>query len=207
MCFSAQASFTASGLLSIIGLLTLKKTKYSKIYPLAIIPLLFGIQQALEGIVWITHGINTQSILNVMAMYGFLFFAFFFWPVWIPFALIKIESVAYRRNILYILLGVGLAISTGLIWSVIQHGVTSEIVCSHIKYAVEIPSTFHEWGAWVYCLATILPFFISSKKLAWIFGSLLCLSVAITLYFYAAFFTSVWCFFAALLSIALYKYI
>lgn len=207
MCFSAQASFGAAGVLSVIGLLSLKKVKRRRLYPFAVVPLLFAIQQVFEGIVWVTYQNPHQEVLNTIAMYGFLFFAFFFWPVWIPSALILIETQVKRRNILYALLGVGFAVSTGLVWSVVQHGAGAQISCSHIKYDVEIPHTFHEWGVWAYCLATVVPFFVSSKKLAWVFGLLVCGSVALTLYAYAAYFTSVWCFFAAVLSAAIYFYI
>jgi hypothetical protein len=204
MCFSAEVSFGASGILSVIGLLTLRKVKKGKLYPLAVIPLFFAIQQAFEGIVWVTFANPAQATLHTVAMYGFLFFAFFFWPVWIPFALLRIETHVTRRNILYGLLGAGIAIASGLVWSVFQLGVSAEVVCSHIKYAVEIPETFHQWGAWIYCLATILPFFVSSKKWAWFFGALLLGSVLLTLYAYTAYFTSVWCFFSAVLSMAIY---
>ena len=207
MCFSAQASFGAAALLSIIGLMCLRKVKNKNLYPFAMVPVFFAIQQAFEGIVWITHGQPTNALVNQLAMFAFLFFAFFFWPVWIPFSFAMIEKNKIRRNILYGLLGGGTAISSGLVYSVYQHGVSAQIHCNHIKYIVDIPGMFHHWGIWVYCLATILPFFVSSKKTAWLFVLALCGSVAITVYFYTAFFTSVWCFFAALLSAMVYMYL
>lgn len=207
MCFSAQASFVASGGLAILGMLSLKKVKRSNAYPFAVVPLLFAFQQACEGIVWLTLADPAYEALNNYAMYGFLFFAFFFWPIWIPYALITVETNTKRRNMLYGLLGIGFGISSALVWAVIQHGVAAEITCSHIKYAVEIPDTFHEWGVWIYTLATVVPFFVSNKRLAWIFGLLLLGSMLITAYAYTAYFTSVWCFFAALLSTAIYWYI
>lgn len=207
MCFSAQASFGAAALLSIIGLMSLRKVKHKKYYPFALVPIFFAIQQAFEGVVWITYNQPVNIWVNKFAMFAFLFFAFFFWPVWIPFAFVMIETKKERKNILYGLLGIGLAASSGLIWSVYQHGVSAQITCNHIKYIVDIPGTFHYWGGWVYCLATVLPFFVSSKKAAWMFGFALCASVAVSMYFYTAFFTSVWCFFAALLSVGVYAYL
>ncbi|MFT6765947.1 MAG: hypothetical protein ACJAZS_000843 [Alteromonas naphthalenivorans] len=207
MCFSAQASFGAAAALGIIGLLSLRKVKKAKIYPFAMIPIFFAIQQAFEGIVWITYNDPVNVYVNQLAMYAFLFFAFFFWPVWIPFAFAMIEPKKTRRNILYGLMGVGFAASSGLIWSVIQHGVSAQITCNHIRYIVDVPGNFHYWGGWIYCLATVLPFFVSSKKAAWLFGFVLCASVAISAYFFTAFFTSVWCFFAAMLSVMVYSYL
>lgn len=50
MCFSAQASFTASGLLLLIALYAFKRAQ-KKNSALAVLPLFFSIQQAFEGIV------------------------------------------------------------------------------------------------------------------------------------------------------------
>lgn len=207
MCFSATASFGAAGVLSIIGLLSLRKVKNKNLYPFAMVPLFFAIQQAFEGIVWITYDQPVNALVNKFAMFAFLFFAFFFWPVWIPFAFGMIETQKIRRNVLWGLMGVGAAVSSGLIYSVATLGVSAQISCNHIKYIVDTPGIFNQWGVWVYCAATIAPFFISSKRIAWLFGLALCGSVAVTLYFYTAFFTSVWCFFSALLSIGVYAYL
>lgn len=207
MCFSAPASFAAAGLLSVIGLLSLRKTKHKKYIPFAMVPLFFAMQQAFEGVVWLTYDQPVNAFVHQFSMYAFLFFAFFFWPVWIPFAFALIETKTDRRNLLYGLTGVGVAVSSGLIYSVAQLGVSAQITCNHVKYIVDIPGVFHEWGAWVYCVATIVPFFVSSKRMAWVFGLALCGSVAITVYFFTAFFTSVWCFLAALLSLGVYSYL
>jgi hypothetical protein len=54
MCFSASASFIAGGALTAVGVVTLKKTENKKEIPFAAIPLLFGIQQLIEGVIWLT---------------------------------------------------------------------------------------------------------------------------------------------------------
>ena len=54
MCFSATASLTAGGLLSLTGIATLKKAKDNKRNAFAAIPLIFGIQQITEGILWLS---------------------------------------------------------------------------------------------------------------------------------------------------------
>src|SRR5690242_9093334 len=53
MCFSVGASFTASGILAVIGGFALVRApKYYR--ALAAIPLLFALQQFAEGVVWMT---------------------------------------------------------------------------------------------------------------------------------------------------------
>ena len=49
MCFSATASFTVGVVLSVIGVVTIKMTRRKEEIPFAMIPLLFGIQQFIEG--------------------------------------------------------------------------------------------------------------------------------------------------------------
>jgi hypothetical protein len=53
MCFSAGASFGASAVLGAIGIVTLTKAKTTDQIPFASIPLLFAVQQAVEGTLWI----------------------------------------------------------------------------------------------------------------------------------------------------------
>src|SRR3989338_3560909 len=202
MCFSAQASFIASGVLATIGTLVLKKVIHKKrftLVPFAIVPMLFALQQAIEGFVWIfaTHSQYHEYLLP--ASYGFLFFAFFLWPIWIPFSLYSIETHAYRRNVLAVSLGIGATVSTGLAYLSWYFGIASSISCSHIAYAINLPEVPHAWALITYIFAPVMPFFISSKRKAHYFGILLIASILITLWFYCAWFTSVWCFFAALI--------
>ena len=54
MCFSATASFTAGTALSAVGGLTLRKSRGKAELPLALVPLIFGIQQLSEGVLWVS---------------------------------------------------------------------------------------------------------------------------------------------------------
>ena len=54
MCFSANASFGAGVVLTIIGVAAIKKVQHPSQILFASIPLLFAVQQISEGILWIT---------------------------------------------------------------------------------------------------------------------------------------------------------
>ncbi|KTD57119.1 hypothetical protein Lsai_1723 [Legionella sainthelensi] len=54
MCFSASASFTAAGVIAAVGICSLLKARTYPLFLFALTPLFFAVQQALEGIVWIT---------------------------------------------------------------------------------------------------------------------------------------------------------
>ena len=74
MCFSAEASFIASGGLAVAGGASLKVAKKEQRL-IALIPLLFAIQQAIEGMQWLYLYRGTSSL---KLAYAFLFFGFVF---------------------------------------------------------------------------------------------------------------------------------
>jgi hypothetical protein len=215
MCFSAQASFiTASGL-SILSLLSIKKVRDNKKIGLAATPLIFGLQQACEGFVWVTmQNGDTTSLLHKMGMYGFLFFAGTWWPMWIPLVLSIPEKIHKRRKTLLVLLVVG--VITGIIhfcaWTL--QTTSTEIVNHHINYPVEnypfsIQNKYIALGltyliALMYCTTTVLPLFVSSIRYTKLLGVILSIWLLVSYVFYSMAFPSVWCFFAAVSSIIIY---
>lgn len=203
MCFSAQASFLASVTLVTLGVCALKKAKSKATIPLALAPFFFGIQQASEGVVWITYNNPDYAIATTIATWIFMFFAYIFWPIWTPFTVLIFEKNMHRKHILFTLLGVGITVAASLAYTLFMSGVQPQINCSHIYYDVAMAKLFGYWGPFMYCIATIVPFFVSTKKHMALLGGTLFASVAITYWFYAAFFTSVWCFFTALLSLGI----
>lgn len=74
MCFGTEASFIAAGVLSTIGMMSLKLKKPKKYLPLALTPFIFAIQQAVIGVVWLSFG---SSYLQLFS-YFYLFIALFF---------------------------------------------------------------------------------------------------------------------------------
>lgn len=53
MCFSATASFTAGTALVAVGGLTVHRSRGKAELPLALVPMLFGVQQLTEGVLWL----------------------------------------------------------------------------------------------------------------------------------------------------------
>jgi hypothetical protein len=215
MCFSATASFTAAAGLSIVSLLSIKKAPTQKIIPLAISPLFFAAQQACEGIVWITlNAGDTTSILHMVGVYGFLFFAAFWWPFWIPIALYIPEKIHSRKKLLFaaILIGTLTGITMFISWVFYTTGAQS--FNHHIDYPVpnypfnianKHTAQLLSWLISIgYCITTIITFFISSIKKMWLMGIAIGLGFVAAYLFYIMAFSSVWCFFAAISSLILY---
>jgi len=215
MCFSAGASFATAGALSVVSLLSIQQVIHKKkLIPLALTPLFFGIQQACEGFVWITiNNGDTTSLLHIISMYSFLFFAGMFWPIWIPGALYYAEKAHKRKLLLGGLMCVGGIVSMLLLHYWILQTTGAKVINHHIDYpVVDYPNgtidamddtITHILNA-LYGAATIAPFFISSVPHMKILGSMIGISALIAYIFYLVAFPSVWCFFAAVCSLVLY---
>ncbi len=54
MCFSASVSFAASALLGGSGIVAIKKSESPRMLAFASLPIIFGVQQLTEGILWLT---------------------------------------------------------------------------------------------------------------------------------------------------------
>ena len=99
MCLSATVSFTASALLTTGGVGIIAKAVRSnwRYLPIGLMPLFAGIQQFSEGFVWV--GINAgDHATMVWGAMGFIFFTWFMWPFWIPFAVWVLEPPDSRRR-------------------------------------------------------------------------------------------------------------
>ena len=195
MCFSAAASFTASAVLGALGALAIQRVKNPAYYLFASVPLFFGIQQACEGYVWLT-GSRVAGLI-------FLFFALVVWPTVIPCALMLIERTVLIRDYLYFFCIAGAVLSAYLLLSICIAVPDVSAQGCHIIYTIYpldiIPRSI---CAIAYCLVTLVPFFLSSRPHMELLGILLALSCLTSYLFFTIYFTSVWCFFAALISAA-----
>lgn len=210
MCFSAEASFIAAGTLSLISIATVQKAHKSNALFLAVIPLFFGIQQGLEGVVWLAlkNGDTTSIIYNV-AVYGFIFFASVFWPAYIPFSLYKMERDQRRKIVLKGLAIAGTFLAFIFCVTFLYTGISATISSHHIAYSMshccgESDTLCYIIGLCLYCVVVVGPMFVSSLDGVWLFGLLTIVGFVVAKAMYAHAFGSVWCFFGALDSILIY---
>ena len=91
MCFSAAASSVAGTSLSAIGVATLRRAETKTEVPFAAIPLLFGIQQLTEGVIWLTFR-HDAPLLKQSMTYVYSGFSHVLWPIYVPFAMSFMET-------------------------------------------------------------------------------------------------------------------
>ena len=99
MCFSAAASFTAGGLTTAAGVAALDAGKPAYRL-LAAVPLLFGIHQCAEGILWLTLSHPERAGWAGPAILTYLIVSKVVWPVWVPLAILPLETDPGRRKLL-----------------------------------------------------------------------------------------------------------
>lgn len=196
MCFSATASFVAAGALTTAGVYGLSKSKTTTSRLYAAIPLLFGVQQLIEGLQWLYVG---QGSTCQPLGYGFLFFAFLVWPTFLPIVAYRLEKNKQRRQLLRSFIYLGLAVSVGLLITLIK--LPLEILVSNNSLAYNIAIPLLPWAVTAYVFVTCGSTMLSSRSGLQLLGVLGLLSMLASWIFFIGVFTSVWCFFAALLSL------
>lgn len=201
MCFSATASFSAGALLLGVGILTLKSARRPRELPFAAIPLLFAIQQLTEGVIWLTFSLDAPLLKAVMT-YVYSFFSHVLWPVYVPVAVWLMEPPGWRRRALLAFAAAGSVVGVYLLYTLVAFSVVSRPVGQHIEYVS--PHFFAAATMTLYLMSTALSPVLSTHRAVRVFGILALLSFAAAYYFYATWFISVWCFFAALLSVVVY---
>ena len=204
MCFSATASFSAGAFLLGVGTLTLRSAMAAhqrRDLPFAAIPLLFAIQQLIEGVIWLTFRVDAP-LLNVVLTHVYAFFSHVLWPAYVPLAVLLMEPAGWRRRGLIAFVAAGAAVGAYLLVVLVAFPIASRPTGQHIEYVS--PHFFAAVTMTLYLLSTAVSPLLSTHRMVVVFGALALLSFGAAYAFYATWFISVWCFFAALLSAVVY---
>jgi hypothetical protein len=204
MCFSASASFGISAVLLGGGIATIKKVQHPSQLPFAAIPIIFSLQQFTEGFVWL--GLTNPAWAGHLhwATYAFLIFAQVVWPIWVPLSIRMMEEEAKRKKILDIFLVLGTMVGIYLAYCLFTFPVKPVVDSHHIHYDLDFPNYYLPFSAMFYFIPTVVSPFISSAKKMPVLGAVLLASFIVSKLFFQGNVISVWCFFAAVLSITVY---
>ncbi len=200
MCFSAEASFAGGIIIAATGVVTIRKVHSPSQIVFASIPLFFGLQQIAEGFLWLTIPMTEFAAMQRAAMYVFQVMALVIWPIMIPLSVLYMEKSVKRKRFLFVLLIVGVMLSAYYSYCLLFFNVSPQIKGYHIHYNSDFPKSLNMIAFIFYLTATITPLFVSSIKRTHLLGILMTLSCLVTAIFFTQFLTSVWCFFAALIS-------
>ena len=204
MCFSAPASFIAGTALSAIGLVALRNTRKRTEVPFAMIPLLFGIQQFTEGVIWLTFSYDAPILKETMT-YLYSVFSHVLWPIYVPLTVGIMEAVLWRKKAIFAFGAAGLAVGLYLLYYIVATPMVAEIVGRHIVY--DSPHFYLIPVMIVYLAATCVSCLFSSHGFVKLFGGLMFASFIAAYLVHVMALVSVWCFFAAILSLLIYVHL
>jgi hypothetical protein len=202
MYFSASASFGAGIVLAAISVAAIKKVQNPAQMYFASIPIIFCAQQIAEGFLWLALTKPFFAPLQQVTTYTFLFFAQVAWPLWIPFASLKLKKEEENVLFQWILVVIGLSVALSLGYCLVTYSVEAKIIGHHISYIQRYPIVFGSYGDLLYIIATIAPPLFSDIKKMWLLSLTIMISYIITTILYLDYIISVWSFFSSIISIS-----
>ena len=204
MCFSASVSFAASAFVASAGILAIRATQKPAERPFASVPILFAIQQFIEGVLWLLlpHVGTTPATQGLTQVYAF--FIGVIWPIMIPLGILLIEPGLIRRRLMMAVLAIGVIVALGTFGIIVRYGVGVQVVNQCLVYTNPVGGGLLIRSAYV--IATCAAYFLSSHaSVRWI-GVAMVAGFGVAFTFYRLNWPSVWCFFAAIVSMLIYYY-
>jgi hypothetical protein len=210
MCFSASVSYSAAVVLVGTGVYAVQQAR--RLHPpylmWALVPVLFGLQQAFEGQVWQELDAGDVSAAVPFAL-GFHFFSHFLWLWWLPLSSYLVEPGKIRKRVFggCAIFGTfaGTLVYSAMLFNsewmsvaVREHSITYDF-----SFPYRSPTHLPITPAALYAVTILVPLLFSSHRLIRIFGVLAVLSSVLASEAFGYAYVSVWCFFAAVLSLYL----
>lgn len=202
MCFSATASFTSSAVIGVVGVATLARSQGRREWLFASIPLLFAFHQFCEGAVWL--GLENDSKLGGLQMWGFIYmlYAQGLLTLLIPLSVWLIEPGPKRRKMVLPFLALGLGLTAYLLWALLAYPTAIYVEGHSVVY--KNPGTSHLAVAALYVIATCGALFFSGYRYIVALGAVNLVGVLLVILLKQYAFTSVWCAYAAVVSVLVY---
>jgi hypothetical protein len=202
MCWSPTADLVAGTIVSGIAIATVVQTRRPRDLPLACLPLLLGVHQLIEAVVWrgvdgtVSPGTTHLAVLLWMAI------AFPLLPAYVPLAVL---CTAWPRRTARLrilpLCAVGLATS-GVLADAMVTGPVRAIAVGHVMtYSLPVPAG--DLLVAGYLLATLGVPLLSGDRGLRLFGLTAAVGAAVCAAAWELAFASTWCAFAALTSLTL----
>jgi uncharacterized protein DUF6629 len=191
MCLSEPVSFIAAGALVTGGGLAVWKAWNTNIryLPIALMPVFAGIQQFMEGHVWMSLTDSNPEMLWWSAM-GFILFSWLMWPTWVPFAMYFLEPKESKRKLPLMLFALaGLTFGLTLYVPHLFNPDWVKVYINNHSIAYEdtmlLDYIMPRWGTYaIYMVLLIVPPFLSSyKHMHYFGGSMIAVLVIVTSFF------------------------
>ncbi len=201
MCFSAEADFVSGAVIGAIGIATLTQVDRPREVPLAILPLAFALHQVAEGFVWRDLDAGVAHSTGV-PVYLYLAFAWVVLPILAPLAIMILEPPGPRRRAIGVLVVLGAIAGAYLAAAIVRGDVSAHAVEHTVQYGGA--GRFATVATVLYIVATCgAPLLSGFRAIVW-FGIANVVAVAAFATIQAEGLTSLWCTWAAVVSVLIF---
>ena len=199
MCFSPTGDLVGGSVVVAIGIDTCLHVRGRPEYiAIAALPVVLGLHQIDETIVWWWLQGHVSSAWGHPAMWIYLFFALVVLPTLVPTLFFFVEPVGPRRRRIVPFGVLGLAVSAVLLEAMLVGHPSAHLGTYHLVYSIGLRHGIAIIG--LYIVATCGPLLVSGFRAVVWFGVANLVAVIVLVLLCASGFTSLWCFYAALLS-------
>lgn len=200
MCFNATASFVGAAVVTAAGVAALTMVDEKRQIPFAALPLGFGIHQALEGLTWVELGGREGAELSGFGVHAWVLFAWALLPFYVPWSVRLMEPDARRRRWLLAPLGVGSGLALFMTAAALRPSIGVLVVDGNLDYRLDLGFSALVLAV-PYVFATCIGPTFSSYRWVIAFGVANFVAMSLAALIQARDYSSIWCTFAAFLSL------
>jgi energy-converting hydrogenase Eha subunit E len=206
MCWSADADLAAGSVIMAVGVGCVAGVRRPRDIPLAALPLLLGLHQVVESVVWRGQDGMVSASAASTARTLWAVIAFPLLPLLVPVAVLLTSSPAARpvRRRLQALTVVGAATSAVLAVTLAQHPVTARVLGHTMGYSIDVPVAALIIAG--YLAATLGALVLASDPTLRALGVITTVGAAACYLVWELAFASTWCALAAVASLILLRW-
>jgi hypothetical protein len=204
MCFSPEADFTAGALVAAVGVQALRRVRARRELIIGSLPLLLGAHQLVEGFVWLGLQGEVSSAVGNTAKETYVVFAHAVLPVIVPLGFVLLEPNRRRSRWLWPFACLGGLLGAYMLFQVTAYSVGVQEQAHCIDYTTHTPNDY--LITVLYVVVTCGPALLSSRPYLRWFGLLSLLGVIATAIVRADELTSLWCLYAAFVSVLILEH-
>lgn len=139
MCFSPQADLVGGIAVTAIGIDALRHVAHRAELALGALPVLFGVHQLVETLVWWHLQGHVGEAVGTVATWAYLVIALVVLPPYVPLAIRAVEPTPARRALIVPFVLIGGAVAATLLVAMVRHGVSASVDTRHLVYHVVVP--------------------------------------------------------------------
>lgn len=198
MCFSPEADLVAGLALVPVATATLRSVRAVRQLPLACLPAIFAAHQLVEAVVWAGTEGTVSSTWQHAAMVVYLAVALPLLPALVPIAVALVEPPERRRRTLPFV-ALGLVVGAYLTWVIATH----DLQVHAQPHALDYSTGMTHGVPWTmaYIVAVVGVCLVSGYRSLVVFGVLNAVGLTVVLLIYTQAFLSLWCVYAAVVSV------